>query len=116
MRISDWSSDVCSSDLLQLLDTREGVEGFQAEVVEEGLGGAPGDRAARRLAAPLGTDPADLQQRIEGALGQGDAPDLLDLGAGHRLVVGDPRQGRSAERRVGKGWVRKCGIRWSPDH
>src|SRR3546814_8924618 len=81
MRISDWSSDVCSSDLaavaergqrragveqprrLQLLDTREGVEGFQAEVVEEGLGGAPGDRAARRLAATLGPDQAEPHKR-----------------------------------------------------
>src|SRR3546814_3800460 len=91
MRIGDWISDVCSSDLrrhlagrrqhaavaergqrqagveqprrLQLLDTREGVEGFQAEVVEEGLGGAPGDRAARRLAATLGPDQAEPHKR-----------------------------------------------------
>src|SRR3546814_13054607 len=78
---------------------RQGVERFQAEVIEEAVGGAPGDRAARRLAAPLGTDPADLQQRIERALGEGDAPDLLDLRAGHRLVVGDHRQSPQGDAR-----------------
>src|SRR3546814_3006548 len=28
MRISDWSSDVCSSDLLSLVDVRAGLEGY----------------------------------------------------------------------------------------
>jgi hypothetical protein len=77
---------------LQFLHARQGVDGLQAEVIEEALRGAPGDRTARRAAPPLGPDPADLQQRVESTLGEGHAADLLDLGAGDRLVVGDHRQ------------------------
>ncbi len=59
---------------------------------EEGLGGAVGHRASRRAAAAAQFDPAGLQQHVDGALGGADAPDLLDLGAGHRLVIGDDGQ------------------------
>ena len=59
---------------------------------EERLGGAVGDRPARRLAAAARADPAGLQQHVERALRDRHAADFLDLGARHRLVIGDDRQ------------------------
>ena len=49
--------------------------------------GRPGVR--RRPRSP---DPARLQQHIERPLRHRNPTDLLDLGAGHRLVVGDDRE------------------------
>src|SRR3546814_11117434 len=107
MRISDWSSDVCSADLL----------GFVVEVgVHYEL-----DRPAER---------DDFQEIDDVAFG----PDIF-LGNHPRLErrvfqlrelllprkVDDlaPRRleaERSEERRVGKGCVSTCRSRWSPYH
>ena len=62
-------------------------------MVEKGCGGDPGSRAARRTSAAAGLHPALLEEDIERALADSDAADLLDLGPGCRLVVGDDRQG-----------------------
>ena len=64
----------------------------QPEMVEEFVGGAVGDRTAGRAAAAAHAHPFGLHQRVERALGGLDAADVLDLGARHRLVVGDDRQ------------------------
>ena len=56
---------------------------------QEGLRGAVGQRPTGRLAPPARADPAGLQQHVDRALGGGHATDILDLGAGHRLVIGD---------------------------
>src|SRR3546814_15876570 len=97
MRISDWSSDVCSSDLVPVGDRR-----LMAVVVDFD----ERDRCARARA---------LQQCME-------RPAITGLGrfAGeHATVVaknrpeGDRRERvRSEERRVGKGCVSKCRSRW----
>src|SRR5699024_11985618 len=70
----DWSSDVCSSDL---------VRG-----VEEGVGGSSGDRCDD---APAGRDP-------------GYAEDPGGEQHPHYHSVGQVRGCRSEERRVGKEW------------
>src|SRR3546814_3258599 len=49
MRISDWSSDVCSSDLRQSLVQRQRLERLQAVVFEAHLGGNPAPQAARAI-------------------------------------------------------------------
>src|SRR3546814_957059 len=93
MRISDWSSDVCSSDL-----QREGVDDV---VVEHGEGEVEVRHvrdAGETLADPLDIG-ADLRVGVFAA-------ELLD----------DLRMLRSEERRVGKEWVSTCRSRWSPDH
>ena len=59
---------------------------------EEGVRRAVGYRTSRRLAAPAHAHPARLEQHVERALGDGDASDILDLGARHRLVIGHDRQ------------------------
>src|SRR3546814_15358131 len=93
MRISDWSSDVCSSDLpsdreLLLLAGFDAFERLVAfESVDEGT-------AARCTVAP----------RRWRSL----------LGGGVRFVL--MAHNRSEERRVGKECVSTCRSRWSPYH
>src|SRR3546814_2302134 len=90
MRISDWSSDVCSSDLLAAGEELPGPGHALADAGEfrqHGIGLGP---AVRQIGAAL----------------LGDAVELLG-------ALGDDR---SEERRVGKECVSKCRSRWSPDH
>src|SRR3546814_4771929 len=93
MRISDWSSDVCSSDLeardprrlrlgmdrLHPVERRGGVAQFADAIVERALAAA----------------------------------DAAEVEAQHRETARDER---SEERRVGKGCVSTCSSRWSPYH
>src|SRR3546814_18141506 len=96
MRIRDWSSDVCSSDLLLLV-----VDHLLAAVVLDvwlvGDLGALGGGRGRRL---LG------QRRLRRAAGG----ILVTVGA---LAL---RRVRSEERRVGKECVSTCRSPWSPNH
>src|SRR3546814_8653181 len=91
MRISDWSSDVCSSDLLAILAFAQGDD-------------QPGIVA-------LGAFDLGLDRAIGDAL-DGDA--LLQFG--QRLVGRMAMHPRSEARRVGKECVSTCRSRWSPDH
>src|SRR3546814_10616214 len=90
MRISDWSSDVCSSDLRIGRTLRQ----FTHFLGNDG-------KAASRLARPGRLD-AGIQRQKVGLEG-----DLVD----HRDDLVDAR---SEERRVGKACVRTCSSRWSP--
>src|SRR3546814_13139514 len=98
MRISDWSSDVCSSDL-------------SAEVI--------------RLSA---IPPADFEAHAGQALARLEAPivdfyrayhqyreDLAAWRATHGKEAA-AASARSEERRVGEECVSTCRSRWSPDH
>src|SRR3546814_5023310 len=92
MRISDWSSDVCSSDL-QRFDDAGGKRARRFD------GDALGDRVARGrqvAAAHLA-----VHRGVELCLNA----DELDI----RL-----QRLRSEERRVGKECVSTCRSRWSP--
>src|SRR3546814_5679578 len=97
MRISDWSSDVCSSDLAgqhgQL--RTEGVEHAQQETELAGTG------PRHRLVGMRGRT---RQIRAPGGVQEREP-------VRHRLVVD-----RSEERRVGTECVRTCRSRWSPYH
>src|SRR3546814_19802635 len=93
MRISDWSSDVCSSDLLLTAVAlfsfaaceKEGPVGPQGPAGPQGEQGAPGPK--------------------------GDKGD-----PGTANVVYSDWIDRSEERRVGNECVSTCGSRWSPYH
>src|SRR3546814_5203391 len=87
MRISDWSSDVCSSDLAAQ----------QRRFVAD---------AAHELRSPLTT----LLASLEVALAY---PERTDWPAAATTAA---RQTRSEERRVGKECVSTCRSRWSPYH
>src|SRR3546814_6255870 len=96
MRISDWSSDVCSSDLFL---PRTSLPAFALL-----LSGCLGIAAAWVLLA-LAIDSQAGWMAVVAAL---DAVLMLRLG---RMRPGWPR---SEERRVGKEWVSTCRSRWSP--
>ncbi len=59
---------------------------------EEGFGDAIGHRTAGTAAAAAHAHPAGLHKHVQRAFAGGHAADFLDIGAGHRLVVGDDRQ------------------------
>src|SRR3546814_15293310 len=108
MRISDWSSDVCSSDLIQQNGVYRrgrfpmayiGCERFSRKICPRQVGGQTFQSLARLIHS-------------------GHAP----TGGGklHRFA---PRRGtqvkhvfalRSAERRVGKEYISSSRYRWSP--
>src|SRR3546814_17853586 len=135
MRISDWSSDVCSSDLLALDQPAVLLLGLRRAV-------AVVERDEVDLAA---VDPAAVVDLVE--VGRDRLADLavgggrsavrhgvadLDLGIGGARIVfaggdggGRKRQAgggeqcdgaRSEERCVGKECVSTCGSRWWPLH
>src|SRR3546814_18608967 len=97
MRISDWSSDVCSSDRAERLPLETGQEAG-------GLGA--GVRLGRQPIEPGLQDRRHGQARrgLEGAVEQGD-------GVAAIAVEG---LDRSEARRVGKECVSTCRSRWSP--
>src|SRR5262245_37366000 len=70
---------------LHFLMARQVIERRQAEMLEEEVGGAPGDGLAGRSAAAHRPDPVLLEQQVERSLAQTDAAHLLDLSARHRL-------------------------------
>src|SRR3546814_16426248 len=94
MRISDWSSDVCSSDLIYP------VEGLQVH----------GDVEGQAMEAAAVAH-ADAERGNLGA---------VDVDAGRawlaRALDVPFGQCRSEERRVGKECVSTCRARWSPEH
>src|SRR3546814_7842967 len=91
MRISDWSSDVCSSDLVAT--------------------GAPQAQERAPMAQPGAYDPAAPAGGYEARV---DLVQPVDL---YSRVNRATKYGfRSEERRVGKEGVSTCRSRWSPYH
>src|SRR3546814_4467193 len=95
MRISDWSSDVCSSDLA---DHHDAVQRRPAHVVA-------GDEDAADVDIDLAGG-----KRAQSCFGVRHL-DQLEAGCLAAQVLG-----RSEERRVGKGCVSTCRSRWLPYH
>src|SRR3546814_15900524 len=90
MRISDWSSDVCSSDLHE--ESGQHHERIREEAQEET------------------NVPRDPRPDLASEQSAGDQPRAKTEEQIHQRVVG----GRSDERRVGKECVSTCRSRWSP--
>src|SRR3546814_2569877 len=106
MRISDWSSDVCSSDLgdaagLACLLLYPAARGCRMTAAQNAKLRTAQAKKIREFVTPEGVD---LQLRI--------ASSGLRLGA---LIV-DLTAIRSEERRVGKECVSTCRSRWPPYH
>src|SRR3546814_7281983 len=93
MRISDWSSDVCSSDLTRHDDADANA------VSADFLAHAVAHRIERVLARGVSTESRPR-------LGRSQRRDVDDVAAALR----------SEERRVGKECVSTCRSRWSPYH
>src|SRR3546814_14018084 len=101
MRISDWSSDVCSSDLPDPTRRRaEIAEALVRVANRDGLHAV----TMRSVAAEAGVSLRLVQYYFT-------SKEELLVGALQHL-----EQSRSEERRVGKECVRTCRSRWSPDH
>src|SRR3546814_15822978 len=99
MRISDWSSDVCSSDLDRVVDLLGGGDAVADQ---------PERLAPHRLQQAVGDEGFDLLADVQRV----HAERLVErLGALDGL-----RRRRSEERRVGKECVSTCRSRWSPYH
>src|SRR3546814_12615180 len=98
MRISDWSSDVCSSDL----PTRS-------------LATITFKDTPAELMGPAGKGWAQLSRVFDGAAvlfafeQVGGSEAAIEMARDYSLE-------RSEERRVGKACVSKCRSRWSPYH
>src|SRR3546814_13988607 len=144
MRISDWSSDVCSSDLLGYFTCSRGFKsgGFTqrvfppepeapsfapefARLFEVGLKTELFDRRLRLNIAAFDTKYTDLQIIVA----DGFAPKVRNAGRARIRGVEVESQAklaswlqltgalsRSEERRVGKERVSTCRSRWSPTH
>src|SRR3546814_11286136 len=104
MRISDWSSDVCSSDLVAHV-----LLGRVHLAVDDGF-------------EHLRTRFADrIEERLLARRNEGDflAVDAVVLAVVHdhahvlHRIAGD-RTMRSEERREGKVWVGTCSVWWTP--
>src|SRR3546814_16358146 len=98
MRISDWSSDVCSSDLPRFNDEDIAALRTARQAVGDDL---------CYLGKPL--PPADFLADVDSILA---AHESLQKAAGIEQSIAD----RSEERRVGKECVSTCRSRWSPYH
>src|SRR3546814_12557354 len=106
MRISDWSSDVCSSDLIRLLGSgpRSGLGELDLPANEPGSSIMPGK-----------VNPTQCEMLTMVA---------AQVIGNHAAVTVGGMQGhmelnvfkRSEERRVGKECVSTCRSRWSPYH
>src|SRR3546814_15363964 len=104
MRISDWSSDVCSSDLLAVLDRRHPADRERAAVA-----GAV-DLVDDRMPDVARAQEVGVQRVRVARLGQ------RRLRRRQRLPQHLPAAHSSEERRVGQECGRTCRSRWSPSH
>src|SRR3546814_14793265 len=103
MRISDWSSDVCSSDLQKAVIFESAYWSIR-KLIDEAV-------AARE------PNPGKAVPTLE----QGCRFENISFGYGRETVLEwssleIPARGRSEERRVGKECVSTCRSRWSPYH
>src|SRR3546814_18514895 len=126
MRISDWSSDVCSSDLtavkgashflrldiaLRLQESHQ-ARLFPAIRIDQGMQSFGQDTGYVFKQAAAG----DMRQRTDSpAMNKRQQRLHIDSGGSHQ---GIDQQNilRSEERRVGKECVSTCRSRWSPYH
>src|SRR3546814_16580049 len=113
MRISDWSSDVCSSDLLAdlrfrpLVDFEHDIDAVLVERDHLGLD-RRGEAALPLVELDNARDVgADFRSRVDLARRH------LDLGTDLVLLKALVAFQRSEERRVGKECVSTCRSRWS---
>src|SRR3546814_17804665 len=113
MRISDWSSDVCSSDLA--VDEAD-AEPARDEVALER--DDPFEQRERRIGC-IGEVREMTLDRIIGELLQMLGPEMRGEeleGADADVASGDAREHRSEERRGGKECVSTVRCRWSQEH
>src|SRR3546814_18482207 len=136
MRISDWSSDVCSSDLTktsilaaasphrQTLGVPPLDDLTATTSLSDGLATATGANPAQRVPkAQALADLATMKAALDRLAGDDFASKAALVLAGVESLASDPAvangvtlEARSDERRGGKGCVSTCRTRWAPYH
>src|SRR3546814_15572380 len=111
MRISDWSSDVCSSDLYPMAKIFGGLRGSRFPLATNYEDQGPDEIVFPEDLAAL--DDAGVDSLLNGALEAfqdiyGDGTNLSDAQVDALSAL------RSEERRVGKAWVSKVRFRGAP--
>src|SRR3546814_17149966 len=105
MRISDWSSDVCSSDLLAVwLATWQGRNPPSIDRPYTAVFAGNHGIAHKGVSAY----PAEVTAQM--------VQNFIDGGAAVNQLCSLANAARSEERRVGKECVSTCRSRWSPYH
>src|SRR3546814_12407579 len=117
MRISDWSSDVCSSDLLDLGGRQFSV--MTASSIAAAQEWIPSSLALypdlhRLWVAGSDDEAAQLNELGIEAVVSSDESHGLDAAQALLTAFGIAPDARSEERRVGKECVRTCRSRWAP--
>src|SRR3546814_12738275 len=107
MRISDWSSDVCSSDLGLAGAAYQQAVGY----AKERLQGRSSDGSRGPVSIIEHADVRRMLLNIRGFVEAGRA-----LAGWTALQLDRAHSHRSEERRVGKEGVSTCRSRWSPYH
>src|SRR3546814_15549665 len=100
MRISDWSSDVCSSDLVTYVTREEALDAFKERHA--------GDQSILTALDELGENPLGAVLNIK-------ARDPSQYASVAEFLASDNAL-RSEERRVGIECVSTCRSRWSLYH
>src|SRR3546814_15663949 len=101
MRISDWSSDVCSSDLTDLP-----MRAVLLSVAGDGHNLAFSIQGEGKVVIDI-ANPGTDGIVVTGAAGYSQVGEIVTVDLGGY---------RSEERRVGKECVSTCSSRWSPHH
>src|SRR3546814_15633784 len=108
MRISDWSSDVCSSDLRRVSGTTRTYQRNCSELCQRG-----GERAAQYFASQHSASGSSPEFTSGCSIGAARTKKIVSLTAnsgGHHV------KRRSEERRVGKECVSTCRSWGAPYH
>src|SRR3546814_13115474 len=115
MRISDWSSDVCSSDLNFAFSSLLGMADMPSPA-------SYGPDYTPQMAAAIASCTASIS-RLDARISVSSAASAWNRRAtwsGYaralQLQSAEVDEIRSEERRVGKECVSTCRSRWSPDH
>src|SRR3546814_10395138 len=119
MRISDWSSDVCSSDLW-----RKRYFSYSGTLSNPALLDARIQLLDKMLAKGMTLSRSDLKASLDAMVRAGRQGEAVRIAmaanpsgsAGTSIYDPDFSRFRSEERRVGKECVSTCRSRWSPYH
>src|SRR3546814_16928835 len=120
MRISDWSSDVCSSDLgrcggLVLRAARICKVGRTAQPPIHPDGGHRKTVRGNRRAGNRIIAMTDEQHNAAETEPAGQLPTIVAVHATGPISLRNTWSDSSDERRVGQEWVSTCGVRGGPD-
>src|SRR3546814_17232368 len=117
MRISDWSSDVCSSDLQQLVEHRQGRVGQAFLKPYAGCRQRRVSAQGIEFAKVLGRDAAALvRQPVKSRSRDHVGTSAIEAQRADRGKPFDQSQDSSEESRVGKECVRTCSTSWLTYH